>query len=546
MKFLQLLIVVLLTFNITNATSQTVALPMVEMPMSEVNENDTSFIYRITNNEATPATFFPQVANLPDGEYVTLSREHLNEWIAMSVTSTDTLTARPQILNRIKLLTKEGGRFLNGLKMFNHAYSLEVQAKKFCMGFFSNYHQQCGDYAMFSEFLLLPTGLMDSSDITQISLPDHQLASLAGMAYDVDPGTPVFMTEDVTGPGGFADIETIIANPSILEEQYTGDDVVSIEEYRTFFQDPEPYQSYYEHTPPEITGEWTLCSGCSIELKIELHQKFWIDTTIPENQALLYEGYSLYEQFVTTGNPTYWNLLIANLSNGLGVTPDEAVTAMTNGWIIQYAGEYIPFSEILQTQYGKHVPSLRLVVPAGTHSDIHFPNVVMKATTAGSVMLTDTILVGDFEFELWNNDSLPHEPHNSEVNYATSMTINSPTGETVIELAYNPGFYPFILQDIFIDALGEPDNLTVEEVLQGSESIVTGIHTEDHLNGTLIYPNPVRMNDAFIVRAGTQTIQNYTIYDMSGKEVFQISSPGMYFVEFQYSNQSHIEKLIVQ
>lgn len=546
MKTKILLILAIGVFTYKAGSSQSNMFPMVEIPLSELNEDDTLFIYRITNNEGAPATFFPKVANLPDGEYVTLDREHLNDWIAMSITSTDTLIAQLQALNRVKLLTKEGGRFLNRLGMFNHAYSPQVQAKKFSMGFFSNYHQQCGDYAMFSEFLLLPTSLVDSSDITQISLPDHQLASLAEMVYDVDPGTPVFMTEDTAGPNGFTDIETILANPSILEEQYTGDNVVSIADYQSFFYDQELYQTYYEFEPPVITGEWTLCSGCSIELEIELHQQFWIDTTIPENQALLIDSYALYEQFVITGNPAYWNLLIMNISNALGTTPEETTSAFFNGWMIRYAGDYAPFSEILKTQYNDNVPILKLTIPAGIHSDMHFPNIVTKVITEGFVALTDTILVGNFEFELWNDDTVVNEPANSEVNYATYVLVNSPAGETVIELAYNPGFYPFILQDILIDELGESDNLTVEEILQGSETIVTSVRTQNHQVIASVYPNPLRLSDAFTVQADEKTIRDYALYDMSSKEISQISSPGIYFVKFQYDNQFYIEKLIVQ
>ncbi len=305
----------------------------------------------------------------------------------------------------------------------------------------------------------------------------------------------------------------------------------------------------------EIDGTWTLCAGCKLEWITPVNNYLiYMDENSPEYQ----EGYGLFVQYQTTGDPSYYLQAISVLADYFGITNQEAQDIIEEGLLTV---EEITLSHQLQERYDTIAPTAVLRIPAttepltiGRYGDVHLPFIVTEVETNGTVALLDTVIgQSGFAVELWNTDSAglaeAYVVPNSELNFLNAGWVDSPNGETVITFAFNPNIYPIGQVDIGLHNVSFPNNLLVEaDICNNNVDIVTSTNTEDSKEvevGLLIYPNPTS-GDFTVIMDGT-SINNYNVLDVQGKKTQNENlSPGIYFIQLEHRNVLFVEKLIVR
>ncbi|MBP6925706.1 MAG: T9SS type A sorting domain-containing protein [Candidatus Pacebacteria bacterium] len=535
-----------------------------KVPSNEISPNDT-LCYGITNPNSEAISFYPKIAHFPGGEFITYSEDSLYAWLNRQVTLQGE-EAKLQMVNAVAYVLKSP-RFINRLGLYDHVNGLGHK-KYSSIGWFSNYHAQCGDYMRYGYHLLHNCYGVPLNELREFSITgEHTLGEIMfygqWIKIDFDPGTPSFTTSNSASPNGFASIVDIIADTSLLveSERYLYADSLDLCPWSTMFDHMENFVGDTQSWPIaiednfEIEGMWTLCAGCKLEWMTPINNNFvFMDPNTPEYQ----EGYNLFVQYQMTGDPTYYLEAISMLADYLGITVEEAQVLLEQGLLID---EEVTLDFMLSERYDTIAPTFVLRIPPtaesleiGRYGDVHLPFIVTSVETAGTVTLLDTVIdEHGFHIELWNQDSFgfaeSHEAVNSEVNFLTEGWIDSPNGETVITLAFNPMIYPIGQVDIELHNVTFPGNLIVDaNICNGETGIVTSLENENSISSDIVslYPNP--SNGEFSLEVNGVVHHNYKMYDTHGRVVYKEEkiAPGLYIVQVQYNDQNFIKKLIVQ
>ncbi|MCB9187071.1 MAG: T9SS type A sorting domain-containing protein [Flavobacteriales bacterium] len=524
--------------------------------------NDT-LCYSIINPTSYPMTFYPKVANLPGGEYITYSEDSLFSWLTAQVRS----QGEDVKLDAIQALARlvKSPRHVNELGIYDH--TLGIGRKKFSpIGWFSHYHAQCGDYMRYCDNLLIKAFGVLPDELMDCSIPyNHTMGQIyysgSWAKVDFDPGSPSLMNRNPLSINGFASISDLVSNTELLveEDRYLYADTVDLNPYFFMEDHRENYvgatEFYQVETEEdyEIEGSWTLCAGCSIELRVPLNP----ETVFLDLQTV--EVQEMYQQFVSfqmTGDSLLLWQAVTALADYLDISDEEALGLIYSGNI---SFESPTIDVLIKHYYRRHVPTLTLRIPPsgnarniGVDADLHLPFIVTDVTTSGTVVLTDTIIDSNgFNVNLWIDDTTGLEDgfvaKESEVNFLNDGWIYSVSDETVIKLAFNPGVYPIAGVDIEIDDLGLADNFVVESsICSGDEGLVTSLVDGPYLTDDTfsVFPNPTTGN--FQVSFNNVEVSNYQVFDLMGRSVSSPSlSTGVYLIRMELENQVFTETLVV-
>lgn len=537
---------------------------LAKIEATEIGPDDT-MCYRTINPNDWPMSFYPKVAHFPGGEFITYSEDSLYAWLNRQVTLQGE-EAKLQMVSAIAHVLKSP-HFINRLGLYDHVNGLGH--KKYSpIGWFSHYHAQCGDYMRYGYHLLHNCYGIPLNELREFSITgEHTLGEIMfygqWIKIDFDPGTPSFTTPNSANPNGFASIVDIIADTSLLaeSERYLYADSLDLCPWSTMSDHMENFVGDTQSWPIaiednfEIEGTWTLCAGCTLEWITLINNDFvYMDPNTPEYQ----EGYNLFVQYQTTGDPTYYLEAISMLADYLGITVEEAQTLVEEGLLTD---EEITLDFMLSEHYDTVAPTFVLRIPPttepleiGLYGDVHLPFIVTSIETAGTVELLDTVIgQSGFQVELWNDDSLgfaeAYEATNSEVNFLNGGWIDSPDGETIIELAFNPMIYPIGQVDIELYDVTFPGNLIMEaNICNGEAGIVTSLENENSISPDIVSLHPNPSNGEFSVEVNGVAHHNYKMYDAHGRVVYKEEklASGIYIVQVQYNDQNFIKKLIVQ
>lgn len=545
-------------------TISTTAQELLEKVLvTEIGQNDT-LCYKIANLNDLPISFYPKVAHLPGGEYITYSDDSLYAWLNRQVTLQGE-DAKLQMIHAIAYVIKSP-RFVNRLGIYDHG-THNTEHKKFSpIGWFSNYHAQCGDYMKYAQSLFHWAYNIPAGELRECSIPDeHTLGEIMYQGrwtkVDFDPGTPSLMTLNSASSNGFASITDIATDTSLLQEanRYLYADTLDLcpwfqmSEHRENFVGGTQFYNAGIYNGLDVEGTWTLCSGCTLEWITPLNNDLvYMDPNTPEYQ----EGYNLFVQYQITGDLTYYLEAISLLADYLGITNEEAQILIEQDLLTD---EEISMDLILSERYGTVAPTILLRIPPtteeleiGRYGDLHLPFLVTSVSTAGTVRLLDTIIGSDgFNIELWNEDSVgyaeAYAAQNSELNYLTEGWIYSPNGETLIELAFNPAIYPIGQVDIELHGVSFPGTLLIEaRICNGDSDIITSIDENITVDkALLVYPNPTNGN--FIVMFDNILLSDYVVIDMQGRKIQSNNmKPGIYLIQAKCNDSFFVEKLVVQ
>jgi hypothetical protein len=479
-------------------------LPKVEVK-SSIGPNDT-MCYVITNPNGWPMRFYPKAACFPGGEYITYSEDSLYAWLQRQVTLQGE-EAKLQMIDAIAYIIKSP-RFDNNLIIYDHLNN--TRHKKFSpIGWFSNYHAQCGDYMDYASNLLHNAYGIPMSERRQHTTPEHDLGEIMyegrWMKVDFDPGTPSLMTPNPASPNGFASVDDIVADTSLLQEsdRYLYADTLDLcpwsemTEHRKHFIGDTRIHAATMESDFKIEGTWTLCAGCRLEWITPINTNLvYIDENSPEYQ----ESYALLAQYQITRDTTYYLQAISILADYLDVIVEEAQNIIEQGLLTT---EEVTLSSLID-HYDTLAPTGVLRIPPTTeildisrNGDVYLPFLVTKVRTGGTVALLDTVIgPAGFEIELWNNNTAKiteaYPVQSSKLNFLTEGWIDSQNSETVITFAFNPGIYPIGQVDIGLYEVNVAGNLVVEaNICNGEVDIINSTTTEDIGEiETLIYPNP--------------------------------------------------------
>lgn len=527
-----------------------------------VTPNDT-FCYSISNSNSWPVRFFPKVVNIPNGEYVTFSEDSLFAWLTSRLTGEGSLVEL-EMVESIGYLIKSP-RHVNMLGLYDHVNG--VGHKKFStIGWFSQYHAQCGDYMRFADNLLVKAYGVPVSRLRGVATPRHTMGEIningSWLKLDFDPNTPSLLTPNTNSSSGYASVIDIVENGQLLDEdnRYMYADSIDlcpwasmIELSESFIQDLEYFDSNVD-TGLDIKGHWVLCDGCRLDLNVPISDyRAYLNPSAFEVQA----GYQLWVAFQTSGDSSYYWQCIQMLSDYLQISIEETQFLMNSGLV---SNQEADLGRYLQDYYERTVPKLTLTIPAseetriiGSNADIHFPFIVTDVTTSGSLSLSDTSIGSlGFHVSLWNDDSTgvaaAYPALNSELNFLTAGWLHSPYGETVIKMAFNPGVYPIGVQEIDIDMLGSADYLTVDaQVCHRIEDVVTQVDlvkADDDAADMVISPNPTM--GKFSVSLNGTTCEDYHVFDFVGNEVRRESLvSGIYSVRVRLADSVASKLLIV-
>jgi hypothetical protein len=418
------------------------------------------------------------------------------------------------------------------------------------------YTMQCGNYAQIAATLFYKTGLVDTSRLRVISIPNQHVFleifhNNKWKIVDFDPGMPMFMTvnqlshEELRFLGFQNTLDQEFQNYGYVSH-ITGEDdfleklgFVDIDSMSTLMN----WQKYYADLtnlsgvyPPlfyetyPITGDIILPPGGSLEVHYRNNQMFF-DTVqyYQEYQSLsslLNSGYRAYQtdDFTTLNQVTMQASDI--LSNILGISQSEAINLlMSQG--LRSSNKFVP--NLSRDQ----IPFYTLVIPPGNYQmgiDVKAPGKVLSVELAsGQVLLqdsygNDTLIQQSYEVDFWEPYTDTSRLIPSKANHYLDHGVINSSDTVKIKVSWNPVLFPFVHSELNIDYQGGADTLSHHYLINGVgfNDIVLSQHNP-LVSNISIYPNPTT-GDLFLSEKS-----DVKIFSLLGEEL--VSKRQTFFVD---------------
>jgi len=421
------------------------------------------------------------------------------------------------------------------------------------------YSIQCGNYAQ--KTVSVVNLIVDRLDIDTIgsrsvSLDGHQIMEYwdddhGKFVYlDSDPGTSVFVPRD---NGELVSFDEIVVNPEILFDTSGSVWISEIDQ----INEPSPRDDYYDFMEP-IIGTVTYYPFNYLETNRDMLYKLpagvhlvfdqvlnstYINVTNMDSTTMALCTEDLIQEEI---GPECLEIIIEHLQNELGVTAQMALDIFNDSLVkIKTSDTTYATVELLDTWY------FSVTLPSGYYDEtnILLPNLMRSITPSVSGIpftVNGTSYTEDYHPQMYWPAGTSEEGNPPEIDPPTiqsGLVCEIPPEIDSVTFTFYFNYKMFEFWKESWDIVIEGGDLSFEFSHSGESDIASDI-SEHVENVVSLYPNP--SEGTFTLSVGDKTISTYRMFDMLGQEVFETSTPGVYFINFQYRGQLFVERLLVQ
>lgn len=515
----------------------------------------------------------------PGTEYIFWSDSARDSWIMSQID--EFAPIEQQVIQAIHAIEKimKSDHSQNRHHVFDGWGSILQSAKKYSwVGFgHSHYNYQCGDFSYmllrileslglstWDELRLHNIGVVIDGEYKGLHTVGEVFSEGAWIKVDPDPGTPRTQELNPASPNGFASVQDILNDTSLVGDapyhwiSEFGDSVrltnQTVSQYRQMFEETHPYDFFDEDLETyQLSPVIKIPSGVSmtthkkeecILVDMSAYSTIQIDSIVGQYIAMYQSGDIEGIVSLVVSNTGLPETVVQE-----AVLDERVALAPVPYWPGYDRGSTLPYITF-------HVPSSPDTIFIGR--DISAPLLVRKVDLpqGGAIYLDDEFIVNEREYFLFDTSNatggMAPIVEDNDVHYFDRGFI-LPNTEALITCYVNPKTYNF-WGGITFDVLCGELPVVEQEFSHGPYYLVTEV-SNDEWSGFDIFPNPTTGT----VTVKTQDGGYLSITDISGETLFtqkihnhetsihlELSS-GMYLVSLaHHSGAVSTKKLVVQ